>query len=75
MASQLVSNASTDLQVFEVHSYVRGYHAYKDNWTPAVDELLLVRREPSNLKDRPAVAVPLLSATFHIIWHHNSVIY
>ena len=52
MASQLPP--SSNLEVAEFNSYVRGYHAYKDTWTP---EMLLLRREPDNIKDKSAVAV------------------
>ena len=41
----------------EVNSFIRGYHAYKDVWTPFIGEELLLRREPDNVKDRSAVAV------------------
>ena len=47
----------TNLQVFEIDSYVRGYHAYMDVWSPVIGETLLVKREPSNVKDRHAVAI------------------
>ena len=38
-------------------SYIRGYQAYQDTWTPVVGETLLLKREPNNEKDRSAVAV------------------
>lgn len=38
-------------------SFVRVYHAYIDNWTPAIVQTLLVKREPTNPKDKNAVAV------------------
>ena len=48
----------TNLQVFEIDSYVRGYHAYNmDVWSPVIGETLLVKREPSNVKDRHAVTI------------------
>ena len=47
----------TNLQVFEIDSYVRGYHAYMDVWSPVIGETVLVKREPSNVKDRHAVAI------------------
>ena len=47
----------TNLQVFEIDSYVRGYHAYTDVWSPVIGETLLVKREPSNVKNRHAVAI------------------
>ena len=41
----------------QVNSFIRGYHAYKDVWTPFIWEELLLRREPDNVKDRIAVDV------------------
>ena len=55
MASQLPP--SSNLEVAESNSYVRGYHAYKEIWTPEVGEMLLLRCEPDNIKDKSAVAV------------------
>ena len=48
---------SLGLEVVEFCSYIRGYHAYKDLWTPRVGEMLLIKREPTNPKDSSAVAV------------------
>ena len=56
-ASQVVSSTVADLEVLEIHSYVRGYHAYMDVWTPIQGQILLVRREPTNIKDKNAVGV------------------
>lgn len=41
----------------EIPSFVRGYHAYQDQWLPVAGQLLLLRREPSNPHDRNSVAV------------------
>ena len=41
----------------ELTSFIRGHHIYKDVWTPVVGETLLLRREPSNVKDDQAIAV------------------
>ena len=60
MASQVVSSTA-DLEVLEIVSFIRGYHAYKDVWTPMVGKSLLLKREPSNIKDSNAVAVCLES--------------
>ena len=57
MASQVVSGVVADLEVLEICSYVRGYHAYMDIWTPVQGQTLLVRREPANSKDNNAVGV------------------
>ena len=46
-----------DLQVLQFNSYIRGYHAYMDSWTPVLNEELILKREPNNDKDRDAVAV------------------
>ena len=41
----------------EFKSFVRGYHAYTSVWTPVVDEILELIREPNNVKDNQAMAV------------------
>ena len=56
VASQVVSSTA-HLEVLEIVSYIRGYHAYKDVWTPVLGECLLVKHEPTNIKDSNAVAV------------------
>ena len=55
MASQAVSGSG--LEVFEIHSYIKGYHAYIGLWTPTIGKVLLVKPEPTNEKDSNAVAV------------------
>ena len=55
MASQV--SATGTLDVLRISSFVRGYHAYMEVWTPAEDEMLLLKREPTNVADRNAVAV------------------
>ena len=57
MASQVVSSTVADLEVLEIRSYVRGYHAYMDVWTPIQGQILLVRRKPTNIKDKNTVGV------------------
>lgn len=42
---------------FEISSFVRGYHVYKDIWEPIEGDVLELKKEPSNPKDRFAVAV------------------
>ena len=56
MASQVVtgSAAVAHLEMLEIHSYIRGYHAYMNVWNPVVGQTLLVKREPTNSKDRGA---------------------
>lgn len=53
--SQVVT--ATGLQVLEINSYIRGYHAYMDIWQPTIGEILLAKPEPTNVKDSKAVAV------------------
>ena len=55
----MVSLSATELllNVVEMRSYVRGYCAYRDIWTPYTGEVLPLRREPDNLTNPSAVAV------------------
>ena len=46
-----------ELELLEIQSNIRGYHAYKDSWAPVLGETLLVLRETTNPKDKNAVAV------------------
>lgn len=41
----------------EINSFIRGYHAYKDEWTPVIGEELILRCELNNPKDDSAVSV------------------
>ena len=54
MASQIVGE---NLELLQISSYVRGYHAYMEIWTPVQDEMLILKREPTNVADKNAVAV------------------
>ena len=45
------------MEKFEVSSVVRGYHIYKETWTPFLTEHLECKWEEGNDKDRYAVAV------------------
>ncbi len=40
-----------------VQSYVCGFYAYVHVWEPTVGEVLTLKREPTNNKDRLAVAI------------------
>ena len=55
MVSQPVLGA--EFQVFEIHSYIRGYHVFKDVWTPTIGEILHVQLEPTNDVDWNALAL------------------
>ena len=57
MASEPLSRTSGDLHCLEIQSFVRGYHAYMDSWTPVIGQTLLVNREPTNPKDKNAMAL------------------
>ena len=52
MASQVERN-----DFYEVRSFIRGYHAYKDIWIPRIGVVLLLKWEPENEVDKNAVAV------------------
>ena len=43
--------------MFHKNSYISGYHAYMDVWTPVLNEELILKREPTNDRDSNAVAV------------------
>ena len=55
MASQ--PTPSVSFTVAEFNSFIRGYHAYRDIWIPVQGEVLILRREPTNEKDKSAVAI------------------
>lgn len=41
----------------EIQSYIKGYHEYQLVWDPEIGEILGGEREPSNVKDKFAVAI------------------
>ena len=41
LASQVIGGAVSQLQVLEIHSFLRVYHAYMEIWTPVVREMLV----------------------------------
>ena len=55
MASQPTPCAN--LKVAEFNSFIRIYHAYKDIWIPVPGEVLILKHEPTNIKDKSAVAI------------------
>ena len=58
MASKQLTDVEDHPQVLKIkQTYVRGYHAYMDTWNPALDQKLILKPEPSNYKDKHAVAV------------------
>ena len=57
MVSQVIGGAVTQLQVLEIFSFLRGYHAYMEIWTPVEGEILVAKIEPTNRHDILAVAI------------------
>ena len=53
----MASQPPASFDSVEFNSFIRGYHAYKHIWEPYVGETLLLKREPTNVKDCSAVAV------------------
>ena len=53
----MASQPAASFDSVEFNSFIRGYHPYKDIWEPFVGETLLLKREPTNVKDGSAVAV------------------
>ena len=51
------SFCAVELEMLKIKSFVRGFHAYKDIWTPEEGERLNLIREPENIKDKYAVSV------------------
>ena len=45
------------MESFEIESFVKGYHAYRQAWTPIVSERLTAVQEPTNPVDKYAVCV------------------
>ena len=50
---------NSDFSSITVHSFIRGYHVYKDEttWVPHIGEQRTLKREPLNVKDGNAVGV------------------
>ena len=53
----MASQPDASLDSVDFNSFIGGYHAYKGIWEPFVGENLLLKREPTNVEDRSAVAV------------------
>ena len=49
--------AGSHINAFELTSYIRGLHVYKEVWTPYVGEELSIKKENRNLYNTFAVAV------------------
>ena len=48
---------SSSVAVYEVRSFIRGFHEYQHIWTPSIGEVNVLKREPTNPFDSYAVAV------------------
>ena len=51
MASQAASGSNA-CGFVELDSYVRGYHAYQDIWTPFQEKVLQLKRDPDKSVDQ-----------------------
>ena len=59
-----------DRQTLRIPSWIRGFHVYKDWWTPTCGEILPLQPEPENAEDKNAVAVLKESRVIgHIPYH------
>ena len=47
----------SDNRILKISSWIRGFHVYKDWWTPKCGEILHLQPEPENAEDKNAVAV------------------
>lgn len=65
MASQVVAAV---VEVLHISSYVRGYHAYMEIWTSIQDEILILKREPTNVADKSAIAAWAAEMVW-LMWH------
>ena len=62
---KFLTGGEITMETFERELCVRGYHVYQRIWTAAVGEVLHCEREPTNSRDRYAVAVKIfVSRTF-----------
>ena len=50
------SFCAVELEKLEIKSFVRGFHAYMDIWTPEEGERLNLIQEPENIKDKYVVS-------------------
>ena len=66
----LMAVSSSELSSFSVHSYIRGYHAYQDVWSPFTGEVLPLEGEPGNPEDVRAVAIKRAGRTVrHVLFN------
>ena len=63
MASQARAGPGEQLSCYEIQSFVRGVHAYKEYWDPKLGQVLTLKRKRSNSHDKHVVAVVKLNST------------
>jgi hypothetical protein len=51
------THCETMAATYEFNSAIRGYHVYRDNWTPVEGEILKAQREHNNPRDKYAIAL------------------
>jgi len=47
----------SDNRILKISSWIRGFHVYKNCWTPTCDKILPLQPEPGNAEDKNAVSV------------------
>ena len=55
--AQLLGKVNKESQLFEIDSYIKGYHVYQNIWTSKLEEMLPAIPEPTNPVDKYAVCV------------------
>ena len=53
----MASHLGNTISSFEMDSYIKGYHAYQDIWSPTRNKKLKAVPEPTNVVDKYAVCV------------------
>jgi len=52
-----MASESVGVSTYKWHSVIRGYHVYKEVWTPILNEELAVKKEEDNGYDCYAVSI------------------
>ena len=55
--TERVPKSMSDNRILKISSWIRGFHVYKDWWTPTCGEILLLQPKPENAEDKNVVAV------------------
>ena len=55
--TERVPKSMSDNRILKISSWIRGFHIYKDQWTPTCSEILPLQPEPGNAEDKNVVAV------------------